>query len=197
MRIISKFKDYYDGGSSYGIDMERVYVRETKEIEIADRFYATRFYVIGFCGELYPFKMKNYISDPKKDTIYDDDMFKFKFIKYPKDDIYKLDKYEIHTDIKRYNEIKNDKELKSYFMKYKTPVFFVNFNNRKLTLNSMLKQYGFFKVKDTIQAYQEIYQYISNILVENPEIKVPVGSDLDLLKSKGFDAKYSFRKEKQ
>jgi hypothetical protein len=33
MRIISKFKDYYDCGLSYGMDEHTKYVRETKIIE--------------------------------------------------------------------------------------------------------------------------------------------------------------------
>ena len=77
MRIISKFKDYYDGaGLGYGVDMNLVYQRNTKDVEIStlpeslilklnkylnglpiSRFnplYSLRPGVIGFCGKLYP-----------------------------------------------------------------------------------------------------------------------------------------------
>lgn len=69
MRIISKFKDYYDGAQGYGQDPKLVYVRETKAVKI-DRSVALPYWrvpnafprtdaaeraVIGFCGRLYPF----------------------------------------------------------------------------------------------------------------------------------------------
>jgi hypothetical protein len=59
MRIISKFHDYYDGGSIYGIDKSTIYVREQSEIILPpaderniklNKFDA----VIGFCGKIYP-----------------------------------------------------------------------------------------------------------------------------------------------
>lgn len=79
MRIISKFHDYYDSASAYGIDMECVYVRHTKEerppsrrykyyrdipMKMADHRindfmlgkyfeYPSFGFVIGFCGEVY------------------------------------------------------------------------------------------------------------------------------------------------
>ena len=67
MRIISKFKDYYDGGAVYGIDKERIYIRETKEISVPlldtsnfnFEFYISKqrevssfgYGIVGFCGE--------------------------------------------------------------------------------------------------------------------------------------------------
>ena len=76
MRIISKFRDYYDAGIAYGIDPKLIYVREEKEIEFThdDRnlpqckvlnelvniAYCMPNYegnkgVIGFCGKAYPY----------------------------------------------------------------------------------------------------------------------------------------------
>lgn len=66
MRIISKFKDYYDSASSYGIDMECVYVREEKNTVLPQvqvrKANLPQFRggnqlvmaIIGFCGKLYP-----------------------------------------------------------------------------------------------------------------------------------------------
>jgi hypothetical protein len=81
MRIISKFKDYYDSAASTGIDMTQVYLRETKVIDNlgADNVYSEilksapcasqfRHYsfrnsnnkwsvkteILGFCGKIYP-----------------------------------------------------------------------------------------------------------------------------------------------
>lgn len=67
MRIISKFKDYYDCGMAYGCDPQIVYVRETKEIpQKGWPFYIRRNgifrntfrldftdFVIGFAGEVF------------------------------------------------------------------------------------------------------------------------------------------------
>lgn len=72
MRIISKFKDYYDSASAYGIDMECPYVREEKVAtftrEQAHKKNMLQFRgdsglklaVIGFCGKLYPVAQYKY-----------------------------------------------------------------------------------------------------------------------------------------
>lgn len=78
MRIISKFRDYYDIGLSYGIDEALVYVRETKDgphlsIPKADKIIKSMPWglmrnstllngyispgLLGFCGRLYPIYM--------------------------------------------------------------------------------------------------------------------------------------------
>ena len=70
MRIISSFRDYYDKGVAWGIDPKQVFVRETKELNLAyndpemknDLFKVVDAMpsfktcgVIGFCGKCYPF----------------------------------------------------------------------------------------------------------------------------------------------
>jgi len=73
MRIISKFRDYYDIGLSYGLDPKLVYVRDTREVkredfdfsEIIDAYgnlcsfsYQDRRVqrgAVAFCGKVYPF----------------------------------------------------------------------------------------------------------------------------------------------
>lgn len=69
MRIVSKFKDYYDGASAYGIDKECVYVRHTKDLDCKHYVYSdlehyfTKNYnfeypnegfFIGFTGQIFP-----------------------------------------------------------------------------------------------------------------------------------------------
>ena len=65
MRIISKFRDYYDIGSSVGVDMQNVYHRVTKKIPMIGKFpksvpgsgYENNNYmagaILGFCGKRY------------------------------------------------------------------------------------------------------------------------------------------------
>lgn len=62
MRIISKFKDYYDFASAYGFDPDRTYARKTQEVtpekefkHFGSRYYDGRYQAIGFCGDIYPF----------------------------------------------------------------------------------------------------------------------------------------------
>ena len=65
MRIISKFKDYYDRGARYGVDLTRVYVRETIVMNAPVYMSSKNKYlktftcyngmmcIVGFCGKLY------------------------------------------------------------------------------------------------------------------------------------------------
>ena len=64
MKIISKFKDYYDYTSGYGFDPKKVYSRKTEEILLDENLDVLRnrwksvrgnTQVIGFCGKIYPF----------------------------------------------------------------------------------------------------------------------------------------------
>jgi hypothetical protein len=67
MYIVSKFRDYYDTASAYGIDKDCVYNRELKEIELKtsklpygsdqrlrDKSIFIEPFLIGFCGKIYP-----------------------------------------------------------------------------------------------------------------------------------------------
>ncbi len=58
--------------------------------------------------------------------------------------------------------------------------------------NCSLKEYKFFKVKDTVTAYQEIAMFLGGLAT--PQKPIPVPSDKDMVGIKGFD-KFSFRKE--
>jgi hypothetical protein len=96
MRIISKFKDYYDSASSFGIDLERVYNREQKEIEIKkisgntalkkypnfrsnvrgytanqnNKITDVEAMVLGFCGQMIPLVKVSYKAE--QNQIYSD-----------------------------------------------------------------------------------------------------------------------------
>ena len=68
--------------------------------------------------------------------------------------------------------------------------------NLKFELNPRLGDFGFYKVegKDSYTAYQDIRVYLGNDLAKDTEVEVPVGGDLIVAHSKGFN-KYSFRKD--
>lgn len=214
MRIISKFKDYYDCGLSYGMDEHTKYIRETKIIEYFGglnqwgnnyKELSSEFDIIGFCGKLYPFirfhMYKNEFGDynSKTDTYFGESAKNNHIIKcWDNSEIIpfsKEQKWLFNRHINEYEELENNSKLKSIFLEKRVPVFHIN-RKYTLTLNPCLKDLGFFKIKSSVEAFQEIEMYLSNILLENKEVKVPVGSDNDIRDSKGFD-KFSFRKEKQ
>ena len=108
------------------------------------------------------------------------------------------------------NLIKNY-DAKDLFVEYNTPVFVYDgdYGRTALTtgrsyhrnkdafiINPLLKDYEFYKVFDTFQAFQEIQMYIGGVLgsKENEIIKI---SDKDKINQHGFDFKWSFRKEKE
>ena len=212
MIIKSKFSDYYDGGLVYGIDTDRFYIRETKEIQSWDSSNVNidKYEIVGFCGEIYP--IFNYSDKgfgnkwwrhPKDFVLYEDDALKYEFEKtssYPNDTYKKIESKQKHWGESKesfFKNLKNNNYLKSLFITYDTPVFHIKRDRGiKLIINPCLSDIAFYKVKDTVQAFQDIEMYIGNILVKTDTKPQPVGSDLDILKSKGFDAKYSFRKEK-
>lgn len=87
MRIISKFRDYYDNASGYGIDLECIFLRESKKIEYKTnngsqlynnypRFsslshirghsgvlYEAQPMVLGYCGKMIPFIKVSYLTN--------------------------------------------------------------------------------------------------------------------------------------
>ena len=60
--------------------------------------------------------------------------------------------------------------------------------------NPCLRVYQFFKIMDAYTCFQEIAMFMSNMA--NPEKPIPQISNNDMIQAKGFDLKYSFRKDK-
>jgi len=94
------------------------------------------------------------------------------------------------------NKYLNYHNVVKIFMDKKAPIFTIGKKNRKarqkLTLNPILKDFGFQKIKDPYTAYQEIAQYISGVIgIGHPET-VEI-SDKDQRDKKGFD-EWSFKK---
>lgn len=224
MRIISKFKDYYDGGAAFGVDMELMYVRKTEIIEsFKQSIYLYDFHVIGFCGEIYP--IVNYSQrgvdqkwerSPKKYILYGEDTIKYTFDNEQKwkrgyghiGDADKYHKVKAQTTFgwpfksraELFKEISQSNRFKEIFLEYQVPIFFYGSvdteisDKNQLVLNPNLKNLAFYKVMDTIQAFQQISMFMSNVLVFDPQGDIPTGDDIVLRDSKGFN-KFSFRKD--
>lgn len=164
------------------------------------------YFIIGFCGKLYVgwklcYEILQGIGGSKElitEIIYDED-----YILSMIDD-----KYSWHGNFSdNLNEIKNFDAL-DIFRKYHTPIFlfdsdfdvtFITNNGRyrnmnsKFFINPILKEYEFYKVFDSFQAFQEIQMFMSGVLGSNEKNIVEV-EDKYKITQHGFD-KWSFRKE--
>lgn len=202
MRIKSSFKDFYD--IHYYSKDDLVYIRESKDVEgdcvrqsdFFDRCGQTlQIATIGFCGYFYT--AVNFY--PSYDWIYvkgvneyhklfnDSGYYSYIGKRYLK----------FGTIIDYFKPRSNDE-----FLRYKAPIILPcdsKWDGKKqinqITLNGLLRPYQFYKIFPPAMAYQEISHYLGNILTNNPV--VPVVSDEDLIVAKGFDLKYSFRKDKR
>jgi hypothetical protein len=91
----------------------------------------------------------------------------------------------------------DEKPFLDLFEKHRCPIFVLkNIERMSVTveLNPCLKDMQFYRYHDAHTAYQEISQYLGNELAVQKDPNVPVGNDVTLASSKGFD-KWSFRKE--
>ena len=203
MRIISNFRDYYDGVMKTGMDRNVVYVRETKEVLIPDDFevyyhnsteytYSLRY--LGFCGQIYRLATitnsrlnfrKNYynLEDFKKESLALGATSNWDFTQ----------RWWKGSIVKFFEE--DPSKLLEFFHKYQTPVFLVQESSerhkQKLILNPCLQIYKFQTVKDSYTTYQDIFQYVAGVL-NSPENKMVKISDKDKISKHGFD-KWSFR----
>ena len=73
MRIISKFRDYYDIGQGVGFDDTIMYLRKTKILNGEEELAKERFkhlrsgeLLLGFCGKIYPLVILRKLEDEKK-----------------------------------------------------------------------------------------------------------------------------------
>ena len=146
MKIISNFKDYYDGGAVYGIDKSRIYVRKTKILDVPkiktsnhswSKFIRINYDydILGFCGEIYLFNNYSerdhehkWIFHPKKYILWGKDAIKYRFEKLEKpfrDPILVKKKKDIWRTQENYDELKNSNALKSFFLKYRNVFSFL------------------------------------------------------------------------
>lgn len=74
--------------------------------------------------------------------------------------------------------------------------FQTNVNVTSVTKYPRLKDFNFYNVVDPYTLYQELSMWIDNNACNNDPV-MPVGTDEELAEAKGFDRKFSFRKEKK
>ncbi len=257
MKIISKYKDYYDGVQSLGLDKTTIYKRQEQKVEtpklndtenkldellnygslitlrpISDKIEKDLYLLgllIGFCGKIYQCK---YVLEhchksktPNAYFFYSKDelvlFLKTKEKEYFLDDLkYEVPgswrkKKELHW-VDAISEFDSPFENMSYLFHeigqpaFLYPSYIFDFELVKILsytgavqrpkenfiVNPKLKNVGFHKVKDAYQCYQEIEQFLNGVL-GNSEKTTDNRTDVEKIKSHGFDLKYGFRKRKK
>jgi hypothetical protein len=219
MLIVGGKPDYYDCIRAWGVDKAVVYDRTTTEVAFklgrramhVDKCTAGGIdvelmpLVIGFCGNIYPLVMVSAV-----DT---ESALKIAPIHYYVAEELALfvSRWRARTDryfwrdgvldprgAKAFFDPSSHADLLPVFQKHKVPAFVLGRfgaagNKGKLILNPCLKDYKFFKVRDTATAFQELYNFISGVLGA-PECKLVKVSDKVRAAKAGHDHPYSFRK---
>jgi hypothetical protein len=209
MLIISRFHDYYDPGMKLGVDKTVIYHRNTEEIKgifpqlgrHVDPTWCKA--VLGFCGKFYPFVFRE--RQGTTDRVIWDVEEAVQSIR-PSKSYWDWDTYTLDSEkgIRNFF-VRKYPELEELFHKHRTPIFGFEPNSgrsyswrkeeltRTLVLNPCLKNIGFYRVKDTITAFQEIAMFISGVIGTPPKTTRPI-DDKVIAASKGHDGEFSFRK---
>lgn len=212
MLIVSKFHDYYDVGMKMGVDKTCVYQRETSvpkkgflalyKYGSVDRWNGA---VLAFCGKFYPF-----VYHETHGTIdrYVWTLEEALTIEFPKSRYRhgSWNEYELSSPqgmSKFFGQTYEN--LSSIFHEYRTPVFGFDpvlgrryswtkdEKYRALKINPRLEEIEFYKVKDPITAYQDIYMFMSGVIGAPPKPPEPVDDKIKAA-AKGHDGPYSFKK---
>lgn len=218
MRIISKFKDYYDSGIAYGVDPHIVYVRNTDEVSVESnsvRIWPRRFAVIGFCGQLFPCRdwREEDSSLPKECILFGDNIHTKQITVSLKtyigaggvtrtDKSWKMTRaggWHVITNRQEYEEFQagHFDDLKRFFEKFNTPIFFLKkqrwSDDNKVIINPCLKDLNFAGQFNAMDAFQKISQFVVNLNVKNqmPEMQ-PSTEKINVMRH-GMD-KHSFRR---
>ena len=217
MRIITDYWDYYDSVQAYAGDTKDIFFRKRKphgayplkstNTGIVDlpktAYYSSGATIIGFCGKLYPIKVKYNLE-----RAYDyGNVYRYHYNDYEinKDftvlhgmkDIIAQEKYSKSEYTNHINTLLNSNLFKDLFMKQKVPLFVatringgrIDYDRYEINYAPILKNYHFDEIFPEYQAFQEIEVFMANVLNnrENPDPKIT--DSLILRDAKGFDDK--------
>jgi hypothetical protein len=217
MRIISPYKDYYDGVQRSDAEGFPLYKRVETEVKDAERGYynSTRMlesnnysryetFTIGVAGKIYQ-GYRAIGDDYTNYTYHPNDESNNKVFYDLEEFVAFLDsencleetgrwsrKGHIEKKLRKNHDIINKLWYESLFLKYRVPVFL--FHDGKFLLNPKLDKVKFGKIKDSYTVYQDIDMFLGNELAQANDPEMPVGSDVVIAESKGYN-KQSFRME--
>lgn len=202
MKIISDFRDYYDGIVAYGFDDSVIYHRKHQICELNGRVtkisdvplgkYEFRFaeyhrrFVVSFCSKSY---VGYAIAEPSR-------------ISYNPEEIEQLVESErrfplgarwfFYTYKDQFDETGfNGQSFAALHREYRSPILAKV--GGTLHINPILKDLEFFRVVDPYTAFQEIETFISALIGMEVPPTVEISDQSKILKH-GYDPKYSFRK---
>ena len=182
----------------YGVQQNRI----SEEVYGKNFRYVFESGVIGFCGIIYPFLRIDTIKDVG--CTYESDIeYIYNFDEYSRFITKrKIGKNSILHNMKAMKDFFTQMENIDFFFDIKNPIFinipfFYNrsYNKeRKLLINPNLSDYAFYKVIDSMSAFQKISSFLSGVLggVHPPTLEV---SDEVKKHKAGFGHKYAFKKE--
>ncbi len=213
MKILSRYKDYYDYLQKYGQDENIVYTRRLEEIKLNTYFYPLesgpilinhRFWnantaKLYFCGEYTDiYRVHTYNEKGLNNQI-----FYLSSLEYYPSLSEKIEKRKEQFSYKLHNgDSFIDKKIIKIFEKNKpdnVPIAILD--HARIIYNPTLQNIGIANIYPAEQAYQRIAQYLANVdsgsktKYKGKEI-IPKISDKDMAAAKGFD-KFSFRKERK
>lgn len=226
MRIISDYHDYYDSIQRIDEERDVIWLRKEEKIILWDNyqidenifpriapfyyslvkpFEMSRMY-LGFCGKIIPIIKFTYEWINKYKELAGEKVYYYSTAeidelinRLPEADKKRMNKYRGLRSWKEYaDEVFNTiPKVDDYFIKYSVPSFLLVSSRKKgkLIKNPCLKDLTFYTQYDTMQAYQELSMFFSGVL-GNVNEKIPPISNNDMIQSKGFDLKTSFRKPK-
>ena len=219
MRIISKFRDYYDCIQRMGQDRSIVYLREKKVVKTewpfprCPGYYApydkqlARLRVIGFCGKITPLVELRADKESPSFLCWDTkamDAFMQAHLKAHEWRDYCKSRWSQRSNFRQFFEecTQRESSFEYLFRNHHSPLFVAGgYTKPRIVFNACLKDVQFYTRFDSYQAFQEIAMYMGGVLGTHGGHKTKyqgkrmssVVSDRDLAAAKGFD-KFSFRK---
>ncbi len=198
-KVFQKYSPWKNRNPSPFVILSGVNIK--RELRISKVYVHAAPFIIGFCGKLYVgWKLysegKQQLSGTELVTT----------ITYDNENIKKiLNQMSWHGKLDDNLNYILTYDALPLFRELNTPVFVYDSdygrslvektyrNNPKFFINPLLKEYQFFKVFDSFQAFQEIQMFISGVL-GNKEKDIVQVEDKYKIAQHGFD-KWSFRKE--
>lgn len=215
MRIISKFKDYYDSVQSYGQDPNLVYLRQSATFrinfgdwpelaELKSPFMDAdvcqlRAVLLAVCGRLHRFYAPTSIhfnvevstSPAKLPLIFSEETLRDALITEVGE--------EYAQELLKYNSVIVHKEIGERLHQFvNAPVALIipemhyMSNSAQLITNPRLANFDFQSIFEPFACYQEIAMYLANQLAQPDIAPLRTGDDETIARAKGFDEK-SFR----